>query len=125
VKLFREEFERHVLEGRCPADDHEDMLVGAHVGRSVAKIGVGQGEAGVHPQPSSGIAVDGAPPPAVAAPPAVRFEPAPAPTPAKAEPEPAPTRAATQPAEAVPEKHEMRPLHAPQSRIDDDEPEGK
>jgi hypothetical protein len=106
------------------------MLVGAHVGRSVAKIGVGQGEAGVNPQPSSGIAVDDAPP-AAAAPPAVRFEPVPAPTPvqaptpAKAEPEPAPTRAATQPAEAVPEKHEMRPLHAPQSRIDDDEPEGK
>ncbi|MEA2459944.1 MAG: NADH-quinone oxidoreductase subunit [Actinomycetota bacterium] len=62
IKLFLEEFERHVTLGRCPADDHEEMLVGAHVGRS--SIGVGQGEAGVTPQPSAGIAVDG-PPPAV------------------------------------------------------------
>jgi hypothetical protein len=59
VKLFREEFERHVALGRCPANDDEDMLVGAHMGRGPAMVGVGAGEAGVTPQPSSGISVDG------------------------------------------------------------------
>jgi NADH-quinone oxidoreductase subunit F len=34
VKLFREEFQQHVDLGRCPFDDHEEMLVGAHTGRS-------------------------------------------------------------------------------------------
>jgi NADH-quinone oxidoreductase subunit F len=61
VKLFREEFERHVALGRCPADDEEDMLVGAHVGRGAGKVGVGLGEAGVTPQPSEGIPTDGVP----------------------------------------------------------------
>ncbi|MFP5298411.1 MAG: NADH-quinone oxidoreductase subunit NuoF [Actinomycetota bacterium] len=33
VKLFWEEFEAHVEQGRCPFDHDEDMLVGAHTGR--------------------------------------------------------------------------------------------
>lgn len=53
VKLFTDEFQRHVDEGRCPFDDDESMLVGAHTGR-----GVGLGEAGVGTQPSAGIAAD-------------------------------------------------------------------
>jgi len=51
VKLFLEEFERHVVEGRCPFDDEGSMLVGAHTGR-------GLGDAGVMPQPGAGIASD-------------------------------------------------------------------
>jgi NADH-quinone oxidoreductase subunit F len=50
VKLFRDEFAAHVTEGRCTFDDDEDRLVTA---------GVGPGNAGVSPQPSSGIATDG------------------------------------------------------------------
>lgn len=33
VKLFWEEFERHVTEARCPFEHEEEMLVGAHTGR--------------------------------------------------------------------------------------------
>jgi NADH-quinone oxidoreductase subunit F len=51
VKLFLEEFQRHVTEGRCPFDDEESMLVGAHTGR-------GLGDAGVMPQPGSGVPSD-------------------------------------------------------------------
>lgn len=51
VKLFREEFQAHVDEGRCPFDDSESMLVGAHTGR-------GLGDSGVSPQPAAGIDVD-------------------------------------------------------------------
>jgi hypothetical protein len=51
VKLFRDEFQQHVTEGRCPFEDEEAMLVGAHTGR-------GLGDAGVMPQPGSGIGSD-------------------------------------------------------------------
>ena len=51
VKLFLEEFQQHVTEGRCPFDDEESTLVGAHTGR-------GLGDAGVMPQPGSGVASD-------------------------------------------------------------------
>lgn len=54
VKLFREEFQAHVDEGRCPFGEEEEMLVGAHTGRG------GPGAAGVTPQPSPGIGTDGA-----------------------------------------------------------------
>ncbi len=51
VKLFRDEFQSHVDEGRCPFDgEHELVGVG---GRAP-----GLGDAGVSPQPSSGIDVD-------------------------------------------------------------------
>lgn len=33
VKLFWDEFEAHVEQGRCPFDHEEEMLVGAHTGR--------------------------------------------------------------------------------------------
>lgn len=56
VKLFLEEFQQHVDEGRCPFEDDEEMLVGAHTGRYAS---AGLGEAGVTPQPSAGIAPDG------------------------------------------------------------------
>jgi NADH-quinone oxidoreductase subunit F len=49
VKLFRDEFQAHVDEGRCPFGDEAAMLVGAHTGRT------GLGAAGVTPQPSAGI----------------------------------------------------------------------
>ncbi|MEA2476159.1 MAG: NADH-quinone oxidoreductase subunit [Actinomycetota bacterium] len=52
VKLFTEEFQRHVDEGRCPFDGDGRELVGA---RSSAP---GLGDAGVTPQPSSGIDSD-------------------------------------------------------------------
>jgi NADH-quinone oxidoreductase subunit F len=52
VKLFREEFEQHVIDGRCPFEHGEKVLAGALSG------GLGQGEAGVGSQPSAGIAVD-------------------------------------------------------------------
>ena len=55
IKLFREEFQAHVDQGRCPFDDEEDMLVGAHTGRA---HGVGLGEAGVMTQPASGVFPD-------------------------------------------------------------------
>jgi NADH-quinone oxidoreductase subunit F len=51
VKLFREEFEQHVVDGRCPFDHEGTELVGAG-------HGVGLGAAGVSPQPSAGIDVD-------------------------------------------------------------------
>jgi NADH-quinone oxidoreductase subunit F len=51
VKLFREEFEHHVVDGRCPFDHEEAELVGA-------SRGVGLGEAGVSPQPAAGVDVD-------------------------------------------------------------------
>ena len=50
VKLFREEFEQHVAEGRCPFDGKHLVHAG---GRDV-----GPGNAGTQPQPSAGIAVD-------------------------------------------------------------------
>ncbi|HEU4480803.1 MAG TPA: NADH-quinone oxidoreductase subunit NuoF [Actinomycetota bacterium] len=53
VKLFTDEFQQHVDEGRCPFEHDEEMLVGAHTGRT------GRGGAGVTPQPSSGIDADG------------------------------------------------------------------
>lgn len=55
VKLFWDEFEQHVAEGRCPLDHDDDMLVGAHVGR---------GDAGIKQQPAAGIAPDANPSPA-------------------------------------------------------------
>ena len=53
VKLFRDEFERHVTDGRCPFDDElgeHKTLVGARA--------AGLGDAGVTPQPSEGISSD-------------------------------------------------------------------
>lgn len=53
VKLFREEFELHVLEGHCPFDEEygeHKTLVGARA--------PGLGDAGVTPQPSEGISSD-------------------------------------------------------------------
>ncbi len=50
VKLFWEEFEQHVALGRCPFDDHDEMLVGAHTGRGSGFVGeqnAGVGEEGV------------------------------------------------------------------------------
>jgi NADH-quinone oxidoreductase subunit F len=50
VKLFWEEFEQHVALGRCPFDDHDEMLVGAHTGRGSGFEGeqnAGVGEEGV------------------------------------------------------------------------------
>jgi NADH-quinone oxidoreductase subunit F len=52
VKLFRDEFQAHVDERRCPFGEEEEMLVGAHTGRG------GPGAAGVTPQPSPGIETD-------------------------------------------------------------------
>ncbi|HET7481951.1 MAG TPA: NADH-ubiquinone oxidoreductase-F iron-sulfur binding region domain-containing protein, partial [Actinomycetota bacterium] len=51
VKLFTDEFQRHVDEGRCPFDGEHRVLVGA-------RSGVGLGEAGVTEQPSAGISSD-------------------------------------------------------------------
>jgi NADH-quinone oxidoreductase subunit F len=51
VKLFRDEFQAHVDDGRCPFDDEREL---AGVGGRAA----GLGDAGVSPQPSSGIDVD-------------------------------------------------------------------
>jgi NADH-quinone oxidoreductase subunit F len=53
VKLFREEFEQHITDGRCPFDDEHGahkVLVGARAR--------GLGDAGVTPQPSTGIDSD-------------------------------------------------------------------
>jgi NADH-quinone oxidoreductase subunit F len=50
VKLFRDEFETHVREGRCPFGDEHKVLVGARA--------LGLGNAGVTEQPSAGIASD-------------------------------------------------------------------
>lgn len=56
VKLFREEFQAHVDEGRCTFEDDEEMLVGAHTGRRGAP---GKGDTGIVPQPAAGIGADG------------------------------------------------------------------
>jgi NADH-quinone oxidoreductase subunit F len=60
VKLFREEFEQHVVDGRCPFEDQEKTLVGARTGGTAHDEhgGLGLGEAGITPQPSAGISVD-------------------------------------------------------------------
>ena len=58
VKLFREEFERHVAESRCPFGDHFASVPGHRAGR---QAGVGLGEAGIGSQPSAGIAPDNEP----------------------------------------------------------------
>jgi NADH-quinone oxidoreductase subunit F len=52
VKLFRDEFERHVVEGRCPMDDQHLAFAGTR------SRGLGLGESGIASQPSSGIASD-------------------------------------------------------------------
>ncbi len=49
VKLFWQEFEQHVAEGRCSFDHEADMLVGAHTGRGDGFAGpqnAGLGETG-------------------------------------------------------------------------------
>lgn len=48
VKLFWEEFEQHVAQGRCPFDHDDEMLVGAHTGRGDGfagpqNAGIGEG----------------------------------------------------------------------------------
>jgi NADH-quinone oxidoreductase subunit F len=60
VKLFREEFEQHVIGGRCPFEDQEKTLVGARSGGTAHDEhgGLGLGEAGIGTQPSAGISVD-------------------------------------------------------------------
>jgi NADH-quinone oxidoreductase subunit F len=50
VKLFRDEFEEHVRDGRCPFEDEHKVLIGAR--------SPGLGDAGVMDQPSAGVAVD-------------------------------------------------------------------
>jgi NADH-quinone oxidoreductase subunit F len=58
VKLFRDEFERHVVDGRCPYEEEHGAhkeLVGA---RSTGMTATGLGEAGITPQPSEGIDAD-------------------------------------------------------------------
>jgi NADH-quinone oxidoreductase subunit F len=52
VKLFRDEFARHVEEGRCPFGDEHLSFAGARV------RALGLGDAGIAPQPSEGIASD-------------------------------------------------------------------
>jgi NADH-quinone oxidoreductase subunit F len=52
VKLFREEFERHVVDGRCPFDGDHAVLAGSRSREA------GLGEAGIMSQPSSGISSD-------------------------------------------------------------------
>ena len=52
VKLFREEFERHVVDGRCPFEGEHKELVGAR------SRGIGLGAAGIGDQPAAGIATD-------------------------------------------------------------------
>ncbi|MDQ3954267.1 MAG: NADH-quinone oxidoreductase subunit NuoF [Actinomycetota bacterium] len=51
VKLFREEFEQHVTQGRCPFEGEHLAYAGVR--------GIGPGEAGINPQPSAGIGTDG------------------------------------------------------------------
>ena len=53
VKLFKEEFEQHVAEGRCPFGDDYRAFEGP-------RSGVGAGEAGIQSQPSTGAAADAA-----------------------------------------------------------------
>jgi NADH-quinone oxidoreductase subunit F len=55
VKLFTEEFQRHVDLGACPFHDEGAMLVGAHTGRA---HGIGLGESGVMAQPAAGVYPD-------------------------------------------------------------------
>jgi NADH-quinone oxidoreductase subunit F len=55
VKTFRNEFEQHVIEGRCPFDNGDGVLVGARVGAA------GLGESGIVSQPAAGIAADSEP----------------------------------------------------------------
>ncbi|MGH2736595.1 MAG: NADH-ubiquinone oxidoreductase-F iron-sulfur binding region domain-containing protein, partial [Actinomycetota bacterium] len=52
LKLFRDDFQAHIDEGRCPFQADHRVLVGARVAN------VGPGAAGVSPQPSSGIDSD-------------------------------------------------------------------
>jgi NADH-quinone oxidoreductase subunit F len=52
VKLFREEFDRHVAEGRCPFGAEHLSFAGPRTRAA------GPGDAGVGPQPSAGIGVD-------------------------------------------------------------------
>jgi NADH-quinone oxidoreductase subunit F len=52
VKLFRDEFEQHVSEGACPFEGRHLALAGSRM------TSTGLGEAGVTPQPSSGIPSD-------------------------------------------------------------------
>ena len=52
VKLFREEFERHVVDGRCPFDGDHPVLAGARTREA------GLGEAGTMSQPSAGVSSD-------------------------------------------------------------------
>jgi NADH-quinone oxidoreductase subunit F len=63
VKLFREEFERHVSERRCPFEGEHRFFAGARdrarEGTQTPEgAGIGAGEAGVSSQPSAGIRVD-------------------------------------------------------------------
>jgi NADH-quinone oxidoreductase subunit F len=57
VKLFRDEFETHVREGRCPFEGEHRAFVGARSG-AAEMTAAGAGRAGVSPQPSSGIGAD-------------------------------------------------------------------
>lgn len=52
VKEFREEFERHVSDGRCPFEGEHLVLAGARM------TGEGLGESGIASQPSAGIPSD-------------------------------------------------------------------
>jgi NADH-quinone oxidoreductase subunit F len=52
VKLFREEFERHVIDGRCSFEGEHLVLAGARM------TSEGLGEAGISSQPSEGIPSD-------------------------------------------------------------------
>ena len=52
LKLFREDFERHIAEGRCPFEGEHRVLVGARAS------GAGPGDTGIGPQPSAGIDSD-------------------------------------------------------------------
>jgi hypothetical protein len=58
--LFREEFEQHVVDGRCPFEHEEKTLVGVRSGATTHEEhgGLGLGEAGIGTQPSAGIDVD-------------------------------------------------------------------
>ena len=55
VKLFRDEFAQHVIDGHCPFE-HEQGEHMAVVGSRTAEEGLG--EAGIHSQPSEGISSD-------------------------------------------------------------------
>ncbi|HEX2236391.1 MAG TPA: NADH-quinone oxidoreductase subunit NuoF [Actinomycetota bacterium] len=59
VKLFRDEFERHVAERRCPFEGDHVSFPGARERHDdMGTAGLGPGEAGVMPQPAAGISVD-------------------------------------------------------------------